>query len=134
VNCHRAHVVGLSGATILPYLEWARCNSTSPSFRNFATGVSGVIYPPRLLDAVRDAGEGFRSCTLRNDDVWLHVIALRSRMRVRQVDTVPRLFLTVPSTQSLALDSANLLASGNDVFIGQTYVQSDIALLLDSEK
>ena len=51
VHCYRARRVQLHYGALRSYSEWPFSDSTVPSILNFATGVSGVIYPPALMDA-----------------------------------------------------------------------------------
>ena len=85
VNCYRAHRVRLEDGKLARYGKWGRCTDTRPSYLNFATGVSGVIYPPALLAILKAEGRGFRACCPRADDIWLHAIAIRSGFRIRQI-------------------------------------------------
>ena len=47
------------------------CTTTEASESVFATGVSGVAYPPELLGALRDRGDVFAQVCPRADDYWL---------------------------------------------------------------
>ena len=58
------------------------CRSTSPSFKNVANGVSGVIYPTRLLEAIKVAGRGFEGCCPKADDLWLHAQTIRAGFKI----------------------------------------------------
>ena len=75
IHCCRAHVVELEGEGFAPYISWQRCRSTLPSAVNFATGVSGIIYPSVFQQKVKDAGLGFLDSCPKADDIWLHVQA-----------------------------------------------------------
>jgi hypothetical protein len=114
------------------YAEYKVCRSTLPSFRNIAIGSSGVIYPPSFLMALKWAGTAFEACCPKADDLWLHVHALRSGYKIRQI--LPRLpyfsFQGVPGTQEIALKYENVdYGDGNDRQIAATYNDADIQLL-----
>jgi len=150
INCYRAHVVALGSIppkvipqstetsplegggqdsgrlVILPYRVWPPCQSRESSWRHFATGVSGVIYPPRFLEFLRAQGLGFKNCCPKADDVWLHAMALRAGMRIRQIGRLPRHFPVVPDTQVQGLVHFNSFNGGNDHQISETYVESDL--------
>lgn len=68
-----------------PYRSWPNCTTTEPSERVFATGVSGVAYPPILLDALRDRGDKFTEVCPFADDFWLHFAAVATGVPIRQV-------------------------------------------------
>jgi hypothetical protein len=92
----------------------------------------GAIYPPEFLKVLKSAGASFRECCPKGDDLWLHVQALRSGFRVRQV--FPNLpyfaFQGVPGTQETALSFENVTyGDGNDQQIRQTYTEADIRAL-----
>lgn len=132
VNCYRARVIELDKNGVRKYSELEHCNSTSPSFRHIALGVTGVIYPASFLTVLKRAGSDFENCCPKQDDVWLHVQALRAGYKVRQV--VARLpyfsFHVVPGTQRTALSHENVTrGEGCDRQIRATYKETDIQLL-----
>lgn len=129
VVCYRAWVVRVSEGAISPYNEWGHCRSTAPSFRNFATGVSGVLYPPELQSRLAAEGDRFMDITPRADDIWLHWVALRSGFAIRQIHDTPIQFPVVPGTQDVGLVWENVIAAGNDKPISLLYDESDIELL-----
>jgi len=130
VHCHFAKVVGLVENGFVPYEKWPVCNSTAARFDHIALGVSGVIYPPRLLDILREAGTGFRECCPRADDVWLHAQAIRAGYRVQQLKAVPHIFLQIPGSQKIALWRQNISEGGNNGQIRATYSPSDCAIIV----
>ncbi len=129
ISCYRARVVALKGQGLANYAEWEMCESTGASFRHFATGVSGVIYPPQMLAALKKAGCAFERCCPKADDIWLHVQALRAGYEVRQI--VPRALQLrmLPGTQQTALEPYNRFHSGNDLQAMQTYNVKDIQII-----
>lgn len=130
VNCYRARVIEMDENGLSPYTRWKMCATTEQSFRHFATGVSGVIYPPRFLSALKRAGWGFEKCCPKADDLWLHVQALRAGYEVRQVGQRALHFYMIPGTQGMALARQNFPdGGGNDKQARATYTESDIELL-----
>jgi hypothetical protein len=103
--------------------------SLVPSFLNFATGVSGTIYPPALQEQIKAAGLGFEPLCPRADDVWLHLQALRGGFRVKQLKSWEQSFPELPGTQDMGLVVENVHGSQNDLQIQKTYTAADIALL-----
>ena len=135
ISCYRAHVVALEDpaqgaardeATIRPYRDWPPCGSREPRWRHFATGVSGVIYPPRFLDFMHAQGDAFKAVCPKADDIWLHAMALRAGLRVRQLGRLPRYFEGLPGTHDQGLVHFNSFNGGNDRQIAATYVASDL--------
>lgn len=129
VNCYRASLMRLADGGIAPYRSWEPCKSRRPSFVHFATGVSGCIYPPSLLDKLKLAGPDFLKLCPKGDDVWLHVNAVRAGIKIRQVLSRPLRFPFVPGTQASGLYHSNVLLGRNDEQIRKTYTASDIAFL-----
>jgi hypothetical protein len=124
VNGYRARVITFQGQSLAPYAQWGLCSSTKPSWRHLLNGVSGVIYPPRFLAALKRAGSGFEKCCPKADDVWLHANALRAGFKIQQLGREAIHFPMIPGSQQNALYFDNA-AAGNDVQIANTYTQKD---------
>jgi len=130
VNCYRARTMTLREGRIAPYREWPLCQSAEPGFRTVATGVSGVIYPAELLKELKRAGTGFEERCPRADDLWLHVLAIRSGFKIRQMQTEALHFPHIPGTQAESLYAENCAQDdGNDRQLAVTYESSDLELL-----
>lgn len=125
VWCYRAHRMTFQGNCLQPYSEWTRATTTIGSFKHFATGVSGVIYSPKIQSALRDAGESFVDSAPRADDIWLHVMAVRSGMRVRQVSSRSQEFDIVRGSWAGGLVGVNT-TGGNDKQISTSYTEMDL--------
>ena len=108
ILCYRANVVEIDGDRLTPYAAWPRCRDTVASVARFATGVSGVWYPPAMLRALQLRGTEFVARAPRADDIWLHWVALRSGIPVRQLSPVPRHFPYIPGTQAQTLVQENV--------------------------
>jgi hypothetical protein len=112
--CYRARRVTFANDALAPYERWdSGPECTQPSILNFATGVSGVIYHAGMIESLIAAGEGFRDKCLRQDDIWLHYVAVMAGHEVAQVDPEPLHFDVVPHTDHLSLWHQNLGSSGN---------------------
>lgn len=130
IHCHRAHRMRLApGPALAPYMSWPPCEDERPSHAWFVTGVSGVVYPPSFLDAVREDGDGFRACAPRADDVWLTARAIAHGVRVAQVGAVPRLYSPVVGGQTTALSRGNGTDGGNDRQIAATFTEDHLRLI-----
>lgn len=132
VNCYFSHVIPLNHNGFAKYREWEQCSSTKPSCRNLAAGVAGVIYPHTFLSVLKRAGTEFEACCPTGDDLWLHVQALRSGYKVRQI--FPQLpyfaFQGIPGTQQTALCHDNVdFGDGNDRQMRATYNEMDLRIL-----
>lgn len=132
VHCWRAKDVVLAGDKIAPFAQWGYCRSTQPSLRHHAEGVSGVIYPIAFQQALRRAGDAFRACCPRADDVWLHAQAVREGRPVHQLQAEPRSFPCIPGTEAQGLMHDNLAGAQNDRQIAATYCAADIRKLIDA--
>lgn len=128
---YRAHRIGLRDGQLEPYRKWTAANTSRASLLHFATGVSGVLYPTSFIEYVVSQGERFLEVAPRADDVWLHVCALRSQHRIRQVYAAPRPFTVVPLAQTHALVMGNTFRGGNDRQIALAYGQEDVDKLVE---
>lgn len=96
------------------------------------TGRSGVLYPPVMSRALRDAGEGFLECAPRADDIWLYAVAVRTRTPVVLTPRAPRNFGIAPVRAPGGLSIKNIVGGGNDAQITATYGADDIAAIAAS--
>jgi hypothetical protein len=94
------------------------CTTTEASETVFATGVSGVAYPPELLGALRDRGEAFAQVCPRADDYWLHYAAVSMGIPVRQVRDVAAYFWPILLVASRGLWDGS--GTANDAIAVQT--------------
>ena len=95
------------------YVDWPLCTSSEASRDGMATGVSGVIYPPKLLMQLRKRGDGFIGVCPKADDFWLHYAAVASGMSTRQMTASPATWWpTRPWNRGLWVH--NLFEGGND--------------------
>jgi hypothetical protein len=130
IHAHRAHVMSFDEAgRFLPYAQWPACRSTLPSALHFTTGVGGVLFPLSMQEALRRAGDGFRACCPRADDIWLNAVAWRAGILVRQTQAFSPLLFEIPGTRSHGLAQGNRESGGNDQQLMQTYTADERAQL-----
>lgn len=131
INCFWGHEIALSEEQIAPVSKWKPLGSQKPSFLHAAAGGTGAIYPPPFLGALKRAGTGFEDCCPKDDDLWLHVQAVRAGFRVRAI--VPRLpylaFVEIPGTYGTALCRENFDKGESNGSIARLYQPSDINIL-----
>jgi hypothetical protein len=72
VFAHRVNRITVRAGRVEPYVAWERALDRRATPRNYAVGIKGVLYPPQLLDALRDAGDGFVGVAPASSDTWLH--------------------------------------------------------------
>lgn len=116
VLAHRVNRIAVEDDRVLPYEQWGRATTPEVTPRNYAVGVKGVLYPPAFLDALRDAGEGFRSVAPGSSDTWLHHRSLREAVPVVPVTALEgTVFWPVRGLRrSPALLDQNVRAGRND--------------------
>ncbi|WP_427004284.1 hypothetical protein [Pseudarthrobacter sp. H2] len=129
ISGHWISIMGVAGDRVADYATWARARDTAARPANFAPGVSGVIYPPAMLEELKRRGDGFLSVCPGADDIWLHWVALRAGIAVRQVGTVPHHFPIIPGSQGQALVKTNVGENRNDHLIRGLYSAEDVAAL-----
>lgn len=108
VTAYRSRIMGDG-----PYDSWPLCTSTKPSDSLLATGVSGVMYPPRVLIALRERGDRFMQVCPRADDLWLHYAAVATGVPTRQVSEIAAKWWPVRPKER-GLWHQNLVMGGND--------------------
>lgn len=133
IVAHRARTISFLGdGQLAPYVQWRHCNDVSPSPLHFALGVGGVLYPPVMQHALRDAGDGFRLCCPRADDVWLKVVALHHGVDVCQIAPAPPLVTDLPGTKGSGLARHNVSGGGNDEQIRATFDSPALSVLREA--
>jgi hypothetical protein len=126
VHCHKAIVVQVKNGVLLPYSNDSKKQDTEPDYSSMPQGVCGVIYPPLVLNLIRDHGNGFLECCPKQDDIWLHAVRIRSGIKAKQIAPKAIDFMTMPLTQSIALYHHNLFENKNDHYGKSTYSQEDL--------
>ncbi|MDR0664704.1 MAG: hypothetical protein LBF86_04185 [Helicobacteraceae bacterium] len=132
IYCYRARRISFDSDGFAPYKSWRLIyKSDKPSALNFATGVSGVIYPPRFLRILKEAGDGFLQTCPKGDDIWLHKQAIGAEFRIAVIEGM-RKIIYIPGTQRIMLTSYNYHQDGNDLQIRATYEKADTTLLREA--
>lgn len=122
VSCTRAHEIQVH-EQIMSYSTWPSCRTDRPSFRTFATGVGGVLYPASVQLMLKRLDKEFAHRAPKADDVWLHYAAVLAKVKVRQVGAEPLNleFRILPFAQGDSLQATNVGQGANDRQIASTY-------------
>ncbi|NQQ32727.1 glycosyltransferase family 2 protein [Streptococcus suis] len=119
VCARRAHRIILEDGDMIPYSKWEfNCTSvTKPSHLLFATGVGGVLYPPKSLykDAL-DISRVKNEC-LRADDVWLKIMETLADTKVVWTKCLLIVPPDVKENQTLGLAQGNVNRNQNDIYM-----------------
>lgn len=131
INAMRTHtIVSREEATLAPYSNWLPGFGTRASYRVVCTGVSGIIYPPAMISAIKSEGRHFEEVAPRADDIWVHAVAVRHGIRSRQVYARQQEYPEIPGTAVNTLYRHNVVNGGNDIQIRATYRPEDIQRIL----
>lgn len=110
VICHRAHRIPSAPGGLPPYLSWQWDvqdeAARQPSVDLVATGVGGILYPPRALHADTTDSAAFMSLCPRGDDLWFYWMARRTGATYRKVGG-PFVQRMLPGSQEEALFNQN---------------------------
>lgn len=121
IHCHRKHSVKL-----LPngypdsYSNWYRGKKDvfhSPSYRNFFTGVGGVLYPPHSLSPEVFREDIFTKFLPTGDDIWLWGMALLQGTKIQKVRNSNFRLNFIEKTQDVALCINNDAGGENDIML-----------------
>jgi hypothetical protein len=126
VHGHRTHRIGLENGAVAPYSDWVPGRGTEAGFTVFCTGVSGILYPPRLVSAFADEGDAFLQRAPHADDVWVHSVMVRHGFRGRQVAAAQAEYPAIPGTQRDTLYGRNVLGGGNDSQIAACFGATEL--------
>jgi hypothetical protein len=129
IHCYRAHRIATDANGLRPYREWTAYEGTAPSYRAFATGVSGVVYPAEFVDALAGEGDAFMELSPAADDIWVNAVALRHHYQTSQVGTNQLHFPAVPGTQLGTLYRSNVVLGGNDAQLARTHGPIELAAI-----
>jgi lipopolysaccharide biosynthesis glycosyltransferase len=116
VSARRTHLMAVSEGKILPYSAWPQDvagMADEPSHQLLATGVGGVLYPPRLLPERLFDAETMRRLSPRNDDLWFKAVELLAGVPVVQAGEIPPL-REQEGCRETGLAEENVVARGND--------------------
>jgi len=135
IHAYRAHrmVVADDGMSLTAYDTWPP-GLGKPSNLNFATCVSGVLFPPAFLQLMRDVGQGFRETCPRNDDLWLTYLAIENQIPISQVTHESLHFDIIPGSQATSLKASNVFEGQNDQQIKSTFQPSTLKRIVELER
>ena len=135
IHAYRAHrmVAADDGMSLTPYDTWPP-GLVKPSNLNFATCVSGVLFPPAFLQLMRDVGQGFRETCPRADDIWLNYLAVEHQIPIAQVAQESLHFAMIPGTQATSLSASNVFEGQNDEQIKSTFQPSTLERIVELER
>jgi hypothetical protein len=120
VSAKRVHKITADGTgNLIPYQNWhyEYQDETDPSFDLLATGVGGVLYPPRLLPPETFDIEKIRELCLNADDIWLKFMEIKNNVPVVWVKTRRVHPVTIKNSQKVTLQKSNFHADQNDAYI-----------------
>lgn len=112
IHCCRCHLVQLGDdGNPLPYKKWLWNDSLThiyPSYRNFFTGVGGVLYPPHSLCLDVFDEQKFNELCPDGDDVWFWAMAVLNGTLINRIDAYGRVkFGYIEGSQQDALWKTN---------------------------
>lgn len=121
VSCMRSHKILFDGNKIKPYNEWIYeyngKDATTPSHLFFATGVGGVLYPPKVLPKEIFEISKLKELSYRQDDVWLKAMEILNNTKVVKASNKDYHLYIVRGTQQIALNKSNVGKCQNDIYI-----------------
>lgn len=117
VSALRVHRIRLgSDGKLMPYNSWKLRDSKYvgiPRHDLFATGVGGVLYPPKLLYKDIFELDVIKKYCLKADDIWLKVMELLSGTKVVLAD-IQQPLTYIDNTQEVGLFNTNVALNAND--------------------
>ena len=120
VCARRVHLMTFdSEDNLKKYNDWKYeyRKSTKPSHLLCATGVAGVLYPPHALPEEAFDVESIKEYCLNADDIWLKVMEIMNDVRVVWAKNHLVLPPLVEDSQTITLNSTNVLQNENDIYI-----------------
>lgn len=119
VSARRGHYITFDDqGEIKRYVDWSHKYDKlldTPSMRLFATGVGGVLYPPKVIHNEVFNLATLKSLALKNDDIWLKFMQMIGNTPV--VFTKPFTTKHIKGSQKVALNQGNVAGGGNDVIV-----------------
>lgn len=98
--------------------HWADEHRNKPSLALMATGVGGVLYPPRCMNEELLNQKLFLKLSPNADDLWLKVMQIRKGTKVVLCDRkVSHKRADIQGTQEQSLNSSNVHKCVNDEYM-----------------
>lgn len=118
VSSARVHLMAIDEKKcILPYKYWIKEVDNyvdEPSMQLFATGCSGVLYPPHIFSEMIFDKQTIKETCLYADDLWLKVVQVLSDVPVVAAGKFEELKY-YPGSQEVALYKRNINEGENDI-------------------
>lgn len=124
IICHRAHRVSFnSNGKVTPYKLWKKSiKSEDASYRNFLTGVGGVLYPKNSLYKEVLNEEKFKQIAPLADDVWFWGMSVLNKTKTRILENPYNHLIYINPARESGESGEETLASKN-VSLGQNDMQ-----------
>lgn len=119
ISCIRATKINFkSNIELCKYNDWFFYYNRlkKPSHQLLATGVGGVLYPPKCMNSLLFDKSLFLKLCPKADDIWLKMIQILSDTKVVAVPKRKHL-IVIKGTESISLYKENVLNNANDICI-----------------
>ncbi|MBF4468083.1 MAG: glycosyltransferase [Methanobrevibacter arboriphilus] len=114
IVCHRAHFVNFDDSKFKKYKDWDRnIENKNASFLNFATGVGGVLYPPKSLHPDVLNEDLFIKLAPNADDIWFWVMGVLNGIKTKVVPDGYRILNYINPKRELNVENEETLYSKN---------------------
>ena len=112
----RAHAITFNNDKINPYKLW---HMLAPGYENdastlIATGVGGVLYPPKVLFKDWDNINLFLDICPTADDIWLKIMETLNGVNIHKIHLYTKENFIIGNTQAIALSKQNVNGGRND--------------------
>ena len=114
IHCHRAHKIKLENNTIVPYSNWEKCIVNDyPSYKNFFTGVGGVLCSSKHFHADIIDDKKFKFLAPDGDDIWFWAMAVLNNTKINIVENAINNITYINPERELNLNGEKTLWSTN---------------------
>ena len=114
IHCHRAHKIKLENNTIVPYSNWEKCIVNDyPSYKNFFTGVGGVLCSSKHFHADIIDDKKFKFLAPDGDDIWFWAMAVLNNTKINIVENAINDITYINPERELNLNGEKTLWSTN---------------------
>jgi len=86
-----------------------------PTYLLLPVGVSGILYPPKLINLEVFNKDIFKKICFYADDIWLKLMGLLNGTKVMQTSCFPGHFFTIQGSQKDCLLKTNITRNQNEV-------------------
>ncbi len=116
---------------LIPYKKWKISSRAHHySFLNFATGVGGILYPPRCLDEEVLNEKAFMTLCPSADDIWFKAMALKKGTKCSTLNVHNPVYIENSKLQSIALYNVNVHKDKNDEQLKKVFDRYNLYHLL----